>query len=77
MSRFFYEMLYILQNNNNIIWCEFLPDILQGAAARVLGLRPGVAGGEMQPVWVNEPGIAKVTIGLGSSTRSPFPKEHT
>merc|ERR1719188_2810102 len=49
--------------------------LVRGAAARVLGLRPGPAGGELQPVWVTEPGIAKVTISLGSSSRSPFPKD--
>jgi len=49
--------------------------LIRGAATRVLGLRPGPCGGEMQPLWVTEPGHAKLTISLESSTRSPFPKE--
>jgi len=49
--------------------------LIRGATARVMGLRPGPSGGEMQPVWVNEPGQAKVTMLLQGCTRSPFPKE--
>eukprot|EP00928_Gymnodinium_smaydae_P080406 TRINITY_DN64104_c0_g1_i1.p1 TRINITY_DN64104_c0_g1~~TRINITY_DN64104_c0_g1_i1.p1 ORF type:complete len:661 (-),score=155.89 TRINITY_DN64104_c0_g1_i1:64-2046(-) len=49
--------------------------LIRGAAARVLGLRPGPSGGELQPVWVTEPGCSKVTISLDGSARSPFPKE--
>lgn len=49
--------------------------LVRGAAAKVLGLRPGACGGELQPVWVTEPGIAKVTISIEGSSRTPFPKE--
>jgi len=49
--------------------------LIRGAAAHVLGLRPGPCGGEMQPLWVTEPGHAKITMNLEGSTRSPFPKE--
>lgn len=49
--------------------------LVRSAAARVLGLRPGTCGGEMQPLWVTEPGHAKVTISLDGCTRSPFPKD--
>mmetsp|Transcript_10053 Transcript_10053/g.29712 ORF Transcript_10053/g.29712 Transcript_10053/m.29712 type:complete len:673 (-) Transcript_10053:35-2053(-) len=49
--------------------------LIRGAAARVLGLRPGPSGGEMQPVWVAEPGNGKITMSLDGSSRSPFPKE--
>jgi len=49
--------------------------LVRGAAARVLGLRPGPAGGDLQPLWNAEPGNAKVTINIEGSSRSPFPKE--
>lgn len=49
--------------------------LIRGAAARVFGLRPGPAGGELQPIWVNEPGCSKVTISLEGSARNPFPKD--
>lgn len=48
--------------------------LVRAGAAKVLGVRPGPCGGDLQPVWVTEPGHAKVTIGLDSSCRSPFPK---
>lgn len=48
--------------------------LIRGATAKVLGMRPGACGGELQPVWVNEPGQAKVTMTVQSS-RSPFPKD--
>mmetsp|Transcript_71018 Transcript_71018/g.154361 ORF Transcript_71018/g.154361 Transcript_71018/m.154361 type:complete len:653 (+) Transcript_71018:143-2101(+) len=49
--------------------------LIRGAAARVLGLRPGLCGGDLQPVWVTEPGCAKISISLEGSSRTPFPKE--
>ena len=49
--------------------------LVRGAAARVLGLQPGPCGGELQPIWVSEPGCSKLTMSLEGSTRSPFPKD--
>ena len=49
--------------------------LVRGAAARVLGLQPGPCGGELQPIWVTEPGCSKITLSLENSTREPFPKE--
>jgi len=51
--------------------------LIRAAAARVLGLRPGPCGGDMQPIWVTEPGNGKITISLDGSSRSPFPKDAT
>eukprot|EP00929_Paragymnodinium_shiwhaense_P108723 TRINITY_DN75058_c0_g1_i1.p1 TRINITY_DN75058_c0_g1~~TRINITY_DN75058_c0_g1_i1.p1 ORF type:complete len:663 (-),score=201.17 TRINITY_DN75058_c0_g1_i1:122-2110(-) len=49
--------------------------IIRAAAARVLGLKPGVAGGDLQPIWVTEEGCSKVTIALDGSSRTPFPQK--
>ncbi|CAE8588572.1 unnamed protein product, partial [Polarella glacialis] len=49
--------------------------LIRGAAARVLGLQPGVCGGELQPIWVTEPGCSKVTLSLEGCSRTPFPKD--
>eukprot|EP00931_Biecheleriopsis_adriatica_P117698 TRINITY_DN93193_c0_g1_i1.p1 TRINITY_DN93193_c0_g1~~TRINITY_DN93193_c0_g1_i1.p1 ORF type:complete len:695 (-),score=177.21 TRINITY_DN93193_c0_g1_i1:33-2018(-) len=49
--------------------------LIRGAAARVLGLKLAAAGGDLQPIWVNEPGCSKVTVSADDSSRSPFPKE--
>lgn len=48
--------------------------LIQGAAARVLGLRL-LSCDELQPIWVTEPGCSKLTLNLESSVRTPFPKE--
>jgi len=47
--------------------------VIRAAAARVLGLRPGPCGADMQPIWVSEPGNGKVSFSLDGSSRSPFP----
>jgi tryptophanyl-tRNA synthetase len=44
--------------------------IIRGAAAKVLGFQPGPSGGELQPVWVNEPGFSKVTMLVQGCKRS-------
>lgn len=49
--------------------------LIRAAASRVFGLRPGSCGGDLQPIWVSEPGCSKITISLEGSARSPFPKE--
>lgn len=49
--------------------------LVRGAAAKVLGLRPGTSGGELQALWVTEPGCAKVTINLDGTALAPFPKD--
>jgi len=51
--------------------------LVRGAAAKVLGLRPGPCGGEMQPVWVNEPGNAKLTLSFENCSRPNMQKEET
>ncbi|CAK9011482.1 unnamed protein product [Durusdinium trenchii] len=49
--------------------------LVRGAAARVLGLSPGPCGGELQPIWVTEPGCSKITMSFEGTSREPFPKE--
>jgi len=49
--------------------------LVRGAAAKVLGLRPGPSGGELQPIWVTEPGCSKVNIGLDGCTREGLAKD--
>lgn len=44
--------------------------LIRGAAAQVLGLKPGSCGGEMQSIWVSEPGCGKITIRLEGATRA-------
>ena len=48
--------------------------IIQAALAKVFGLDPK-SSGQLQPVWVTEPGAGKVTMDLTPSRRSPFPKD--
>ncbi|CAJ1390074.1 unnamed protein product [Effrenium voratum] len=40
-----------------------------------MGVRPGPCGGELQPIWVSEPGCSKLTMSLETSTREPFKEE--
>lgn len=47
--------------------------VVRAAAARVLGLRAGSCGGDMQPLWVTQPNNSKITVSLEASSRSPFP----
>lgn len=48
--------------------------LIRGAAARVLGLRPGPCGGELQPLWATEPDQGKVTVSLEGCARA-LPKD--
>jgi len=48
--------------------------VVKAALAKVFGL-PLDAATTLQPVWVTEAGTAKVTMELGASRRSPFPKD--
>jgi len=49
--------------------------LVRAAAAKVFGLRPGPCGGELQPVWVTEPGNAKITLSLENCSRPNMQKE--
>ena len=49
--------------------------LIQAAASKVLGLRPGRCGGDLQPTWTADPGTGKITLSLEVYARDPFSQE--